>query len=77
MAGRRVADLRHTTQVQSCKPAEHNMVKLPRETAEDLLSHVGGIRRAAKAEMLGSRVALAADDTKGVREKTAYKLNDC
>lgn len=43
MAGRKVvtaADLKHRAQVQSRKPAEHNMVPLLEETAEDFSSHV-------------------------------------
>ena len=75
MAGWRVAtasDFKHRAQVQSRKPAEHSMVRLPEETVEILSSHVGRVRRAAKAKTLESQLGLAAEDTEGLREKTAY-----
>ena len=46
MAGRRVvtaADLKHRAQVQFREPAQHSMVTLPEETAQEFTSHVGGV----------------------------------
>lgn len=74
MVGRRVvaaANLKHRAQVQSRKPAEHNMVTLPEETAEEFSCHVARVSRAAKVKVPESQLGLAADDTERVREKTA------